>query len=100
MTVRDLKADKVPLVELRLAHLMEVNCGFRSGDPLKPRPGGPKAEYDPDRTTLGERRQTKAAELAAMDPMEARMLGLARVGVRTLERWERKRKRFGLIGCA
>lgn len=100
MTLSDLKPEKVALVELRFEHLMEVNCGFRSGDPFRPRPGEPRPEYDPDRTTLTERRRAKAMELEALAPTEARMLGLARVGVRTLERWERNRRRFGLIGCA
>ncbi|MEU3030364.1 transposase [Streptomyces incarnatus] len=100
VSLRDLPDDKQRLVRLRFSHLMEVNTGFRSGDRLCPRPGEPKPEYDPDRTTLTQRRQAKADELAALDWEEAQALGLARVGVRTLERWERKRKRFGLIGCA
>jgi hypothetical protein len=100
MSVRDLKPEKVGLAKLRFAHLMEVQCGCRGGDPLQPGLGEPKPEYDPDRTTITERRRAKAAELAAMDPDAARLVGLDRVGVRTLERWERKRRRFGLIGCA
>ncbi|MFJ4598097.1 MULTISPECIES: hypothetical protein [unclassified Kitasatospora] len=35
-----------------------------------------------------------------MDQTAAKLLALDRVGVRTLERWERKRRRFGVIGCA
>ncbi|MFE7567749.1 transposase [Streptomyces sp. NPDC057539] len=100
MTLKDLKPEKVPLVQLRFEHLMEVFCGFRSGDPLHPRPGEPRPEYHPDRTTMSERRQAKVAELEAMDPAAAKLLALDRVGVRTLERWERKRRRFGVIGCA
>ncbi|WP_406187417.1 AAA family ATPase [Streptomyces sp. NBC_01006] len=51
-------------------------------------------------TTLTERRLAKVAELGAMDPQQARLLGLGRVGYRTLIRWEQGRRRFGLIGCA
>ncbi|MFD0651624.1 transposase [Streptomyces malaysiensis] len=88
-------------MEQRFANLMEVNCGFRSGDPFRPEPGEPRPEYDPDRTTLTERRAAKAAELSALRPEEARLLlGVARVGVRTLERWERRRRKYGIVGCA
>lgn len=68
---------------------MEVKYGYRSGDPMRPAPGEPRPEYDPDRTTLTARREAKAVELAALRPQEAKLLlGVARVGVRTLERWE------------
>ncbi|MFI6689256.1 transposase [Streptomyces sp. NPDC050485] len=97
----DVRPDKRPLVEQRLAHLMEVECGFRSGDPLRPAPGEPRPEYDPERTTLTARRAAKAAELAALRPEEAKLLlGLAHVGTRTLERWERRRRKYGMVGCA
>jgi hypothetical protein len=39
-------------------------------------------------------------ELAALDPDQARLLGLDKVGYRTLIRWESGRRRFGAIGCA
>ncbi|MET8539895.1 transposase [Kitasatospora sp. NPDC004799] len=99
-TVDDLKPGKRQLAVLRLAHLLEVATGFRSGDRLRPGPGEPKPEYDPDATTLTGRRRAKVAELAAMDRREAELLGLSRVGYRTLIRWEQERQRFGLIGCA
>ncbi|MFI5756485.1 hypothetical protein [Streptomyces sp. NPDC051569] len=83
-----------------MAHLLEVGTGFRSGNPEDPGPGEPRPCYDPAVTTLTERRWAKVAELAAMDRQEARMLGLDRVGYRTLIRWERGRERSGLIGCA
>ncbi|HEY9369084.1 MAG TPA: hypothetical protein VIU94_11670, partial [Streptomyces sp.] len=71
--------------------------GFRSGDPFRPEPGEPRPEYDPDRTTLTERRAAKAAELSALRPEETRLLlGVAHVGVRTLERWERRRRKYGV----
>ncbi|GLX48801.1 hypothetical protein Shyhy01_17510 [Streptomyces hygroscopicus subsp. hygroscopicus] len=40
------------------------------------------------------------AELAALDPAHAKLLGLGSVGYRTLIRWEDARRRFGLVGCA
>ncbi|NEB40128.1 hypothetical protein [Streptomyces sp. SID14515] len=83
-----------------MAHLLEVGTGFRSGNSEDPRPGEPRPCYDPAITTLTERRWAKVAELAAMDRQEARLLGLDRVGYRTLIRWERGRERSGLIGCA
>ncbi|GLX48800.1 hypothetical protein Shyhy01_17500 [Streptomyces hygroscopicus subsp. hygroscopicus] len=52
----DLNAGRLELTELRMAHLLEVATGFRSGDPLHPGPGEPRAEYDPATTTLTERR--------------------------------------------
>jgi hypothetical protein len=99
-TVRDLEQDKRELAELRVAHLLEVATGFRSGDRLRPGPGEPKPQYDPDATTLTSRRLAKAAELQAMDRQQAKLLGLDAAGYRTLIRWENARRRFGLIGCA
>ncbi|MFF2778974.1 transposase [Streptomyces sp. NPDC058052] len=96
----DLKPDRRRLAELRMAHLLEVKTGFRSGDPLRPGLGEPKPEYDPETTTLTERRLAKVAELKALNREEAKLLGLAEVGYRTLIRWEKNRSRFGLIGCA
>ncbi|MEW1999796.1 transposase [Streptomyces coelicoflavus] len=97
----DVKPEKRPLMEQRFAHLMEINCGFRSGDPFSPGPEEPRPEYDPDRTTLTERREAKAAELSALRPEEAKLLlGVAHVGARTLERWEKRRKKYGIVGCA
>ncbi|WP_327688608.1 hypothetical protein [Streptomyces tubercidicus] len=95
------KPEKRPLVEQRLEHLMEVKCGFRSGDPLRPGPGEPRPEYDPDRTTVTGRRAAKAAELAELGPAQSKLLlGTAHVGVRTLERWESRRRTYGMVGCA
>ncbi len=99
-TVTDLKRGRRELAELRMAHLLEVATGFRSGDRLRPGPGEPKPEYDPDTTTLTDRRRAKVAELAAMDRQQAKLLGLDAVGYRTLIRWENARRRFGLAGCA
>ncbi|PAZ16493.1 transposase [Streptomyces sp. SA15] len=97
---QDLREGRLELAQLRMAHLLEVATGFRSGDPLRPGPDEPKPEYDPATTTLTERRLAKVAELAAMDPHHAKLLGLGSVGYRTLIRWENARRRFGLVGCA
>ncbi len=99
-TVRDLEQGKRELTGLRMVHLLEVATGFRSGDRLRPGPGEPKPEYDPDTTTLTSRRLAKVAELKAIDQQQAKLLGLDSVGYRTLIRWENTRRRFGLIGCA
>ncbi len=97
----DVKPEKRPLMEQRFAHLMEINCGFRSGDPFRPEPGEPRPESDPDHTTLTERREAKAAELSVLRPEEAKLLlGVAHVGARTLERWEKRRRKYGIVGCA
>ncbi len=98
--VGDLTARQQELVALRVAHLLEVETGFRGGDRLRPGPGEPKAHYDPATTTRTQRRRAKAAELADLDRDEARLLALERVGYRTLLRWEIARRRFGPVGCA
>jgi hypothetical protein len=79
---------------------LEVGTGFRGGDRLRPVPGEPRPQYDPDTTTLTQRRVAKVAELAALDRQEARLLALDKVSVRTLIRWEGAWEREGLIGCA
>ncbi|MFE2478524.1 transposase, partial [Streptomyces sp. NPDC059389] len=99
-TPRDLEPGRRELAAYRMAHLLEVETGFRSGDPLRPRPGEPKPEYDPATTTLTARRLAKVVELGAMDRQEARLLGLERVGYRTLIRWDQRRHEAGLMGCA
>jgi hypothetical protein len=96
----DLPAGRRELAELRMAHLLEVATGFRGGSRLRPGPGEPRPEYDPDATTLTQRRHAKVAELAALDPQQARLLGLDHAGYRTLIRWEAGRRRAGLAGCA
>ncbi len=99
-TVQDLKPGRRELTELRMAHLLEVATGFRSGDRLRPGPGEPKPEYDPDTTTLTSRRRAKVAELKALDRQQAKLLSLDAVSYHTLIRWENARRRSGLIGCA
>ncbi|MEU6393621.1 transposase [Streptomyces sp. NPDC046939] len=99
-SARDLSPAQLDLVKLRFAHLMEINTGFRSGDPERPGLGEPKAAYDPETTTLTARRRAKVAELKALDRHEAHVLGLDRVSLHTLIRWEQARRARGLVGCA
>jgi hypothetical protein len=99
-TLRDLSPHQRELAHLRLAHVLEAGTGFRSGDPSRPGPGEPKPEYDPATTTLTRRRHAKAAELRALDAGQARLLGLDRVGYRTLIRWDTGRRLSGVMGCA
>jgi hypothetical protein len=72
--LEDLTDYQREVVRLRVAHLLEAETGFRSGDPLHPEPGEPRPAYDPRTTMLGQRRRAKAAELNA--------LGAARPGKR------------------
>lgn len=99
-TVGDLTGQQREMVQLRVAHLLEVETGYRGGDPLRPEPGEPRAGFDPATTTVTQRRLAKVAELAALGRDEARLLGLARVGYRTLIRWDVRRRQFGEVGCA
>jgi hypothetical protein len=96
----DLTARQRELVGLRLAHLLEVETGFRSGDPLRPAAGEPRPEFDPAITTLTQRRWAKVLELAALDREHARLLALDKVSVRTLARWDSRRRQHGALGCA
>ena len=99
-SLEDLTEHQRKLVALRMAHLLEVETGYRSGDPLRAEPGEPKPCYDPAVTSLTQRRLAKAEELAALDTEHARLLGLHRVGLRTLIRWDTRRRDVGAIGCA
>lgn len=99
----DLPPEKRTLAILRVAHLHEVETGFRSGNPLHSLPMEPKPEYDPAATTLTERRQAKVRELrkaSVADPDLAAEQWLDRVSYRTLVRWDLARRRFGPVGCA
>ncbi|TDC41245.1 transposase [Actinomadura sp. KC345] len=95
----DLTDRQREIVLIRYAHLMEAETGFRSGDRLRAAPEEPKPSYDPDLTTLTERRTAKVAELKALPEMEARAMGLHLISVRTLMRWAVNTRRFGLAGC-
>lgn len=94
----DLTVRQRELVMLRHAHVMEAETGYRSGDPLRPRPGEPRPGYDPATTTLMQRRETKVAELRALPAEDAKMLGLGRVSVRSLSRWTAAVDKFGIPG--
>ena len=87
------------VVRMRVAHLLEAETGFRSGDPLHPEPGEPRPGYDPRSTTLGQRRRARAAELQALGGQEAALLGLGKVSERTLERMAAAWKDKGPAGC-
>jgi hypothetical protein len=50
-SVADLTARQRELVTLRVAHLLEVETGFRGGDPLRPGPGEPRPGFDPAAST-------------------------------------------------
>jgi hypothetical protein len=98
-TLDDLTDYQREVVRLRAAHVLETETGFRSGDPLRPGPGEPRPAFDPRATTLEERRRAKAAELKALGPDEAALLGLGRVGTRTLEWMAAAMRDRGPAGC-
>lgn len=88
---------------LRVDDLREVETGFRSGDPLNALPREPKPQYDPNSTTLTERRHAKVRELrqdTVRNPDLAAAHCLDKVSYRTLIRWDLDRRRFGPVGCA
>ncbi len=98
--LEDLPAVRREQLGLRVAHLLEMETGFRSGDPRRPLAGEPRPAYDPATTTLAARRQAKARELGALGPEEARLLGWEYASERTLRRLAANHHRFGPIGCA
>ena len=95
----DLTGYQREVVRLRAAHLLEAETGFRGGDPLHPGPGEPRPAYDPQTTTLGQRRRAKAAELKTLGAGEAALLGLGQVSERTLERMAAAWRDSGPAGC-
>jgi hypothetical protein len=82
----------------RYSHLMETETGYRSGTALRALASEPRPQYDPDKTTVTQRRAAKVAELRAMPPDEAQALGLAHVSVRTLRRWATSVGNFDVEG--
>lgn len=98
-TLKDLTPTQLEWVRLRFAHVQEAETGFRSGDPHRALPGEPRPHYDPERTTLTERRLVKVAELKALGPDEARAIGFAQVSERTLKRLGSACRRYGMLAC-
>ncbi|MBC9718855.1 transposase family protein [Streptomyces sp. TRM66268-LWL] len=96
----DLKEKDFERAQIRLAHLLEVETGYRSGSPFWAAPGEPRPAYDPDATTLTERRLAKVAELNALAPQDAKTLGLGAISFRTLERMAAAHRAEGLLGLA
>ncbi|WP_405144381.1 transposase [Sphaerisporangium sp. NBC_01403] len=97
--LQDLTDRQRELVAMRYAHLMEAETGYRSGERLRRLSGEPRPAYDPETTTLTQRREAKVTELRALPAEEARMLGLERVSVRSLKRWAANTRRYGVSGC-
>ncbi|MEU1285327.1 transposase [Kitasatospora sp. NPDC005856] len=81
----DLTEDQLRRAINRAEHVREAVTGFREGSAERARPGEPRPAYDPAHTTLTERRRAKTAEVEALDPAEAQLLGLAGLGLRTLQ---------------
>ncbi|MDX3486623.1 transposase [Streptomyces sp. ID05-18] len=99
----DLTSAQRTIVMLRLEHLREAQTGYRSGDPFAALPHEPRPQYDPDTTTLTQRRLAKVRELrraAAEAPIQAKANGLHRVSLRTLLRWDTARTKSGAVGVA
>lgn len=99
-TADDLNEVQLQRARLRAAHVLEAETGYRFGHPSRALPGEPRPAYDPAATTVTERRRAKAAELAALDPTEARMLGLANMSERTLRRLAAQSAEELVTGCA
>jgi hypothetical protein len=96
-SLEDLDDDRLERLRLRVAHALEADCGFRSGDPACPESGEPRPQYDPAITTKQQRLRRKETELAALHAREARRLGLDQMSARTLRRladdwWEGGRR--------
>lgn len=95
----DLDEENQQRARLRLAHLLETETetGYRNGSPFwaEPRP-----QFDPRRTTLTERREAKAAELAALPAQDAKFLGVGQVGERTLRQMAAAWAEEGMVGLA
>ena len=99
-TVADLTPEQHGRARIRAEHVLEAMTGFRSGHPSRAQPGEPRPAYDPGRTTLTERRLVKVAELKAMPPQEAELLGLRFMSLRTLERLSSATVESLLLACA
>ncbi|MFG2867572.1 transposase [Streptomyces sp. NPDC048338] len=96
----DLKDDDQKRLRLRVAHFLEAESGYRSGSRHWAQGDEPRPEYDPERTTLTERRLAKVAELKALHPDDAHQLGLGQISERTLQRWSAAWPEQGIMGLA
>jgi Helix-turn-helix domain len=76
------RAERVALTE-RAGHVRETLTGHRSGSSQAPRPGEPRAQYDPSRPLI-ERQHAKAEELG--------------VTARTIRRWVEAYRAAGEVG--
>ncbi|MET9793251.1 transposase [Streptomyces canus] len=92
--------DQLERARLRAAHVLEAETGFREGHPARALPGEPRPAYDPDRTTLTQRRYAKAAEIEAMPRPEAVRCGLQHLSYRTLVRLSGLAGDSLLLACA
>lgn len=99
-TLADLTKDQLERARLRAAHVLETETGFREGHPARALPGEPRPAYDPDRTTLTQRRYAKAAEMEAMPRPEAVQCGLQHLSYRTLVRLSGLAGDSLLLACA
>ncbi|MFE7369537.1 transposase [Streptomyces anulatus] len=97
---QDLTEEQLARARMRAEHVLEAETGFRSGHPSRARPGEPRPAYDPQETTVTQRRQAKVAELAALNPLEAAMLGLAHMSERTLRRLAAQVSKGPVVGFA
>jgi hypothetical protein len=95
----DLTPHQQEMARVRFAHVQETETGYRSGDPLRALAGEPRAAYDPQVTTLEQRRRAKVAEIGALGPDQARLLGFSGVSERTLRRLAASCRRFGAAGA-
>src|SRR5256886_10445606 len=91
----DLTAHQQELARIRFAHVKEAETGYRSGDPLRAAAGEPRPAYDPQATTLEQRRRAKVAEIEALGPDQARLLGFCGGSERTLRRVAAQCPRLG-----
>ncbi|MFD8977681.1 transposase [Streptomyces sp. NPDC059593] len=96
----DLDEEDQRRARIRLAHLLETETGYRSGSPFWAEEGEPRPEFDPDRTTLTQRRGAKVAELKALAAQDAKFLGLGQISERTLRRMAATFEEEGLVGLA
>ena len=99
-TLADLTKDQLERARLRAAHVLEAETGFREGHPARAMEGEPRPAYDPDRTTLTQRRYAKAAEIEAMPRPEAVRCGLQHLSYRTLVRLSGLMGDSLLLACA